>query len=306
LKKDRLKPYVYKVKGVKCYALFDILNGNFFRIKPEGKIDELRKQLIEADLIFETEGIVPAKIEYDLSVESTNINIRELQIRLNGRGEDNCWRRIKKKQKGSIMNLKTLKNIIKNFQEIPIDNIRIEAEHFELKKIQKIIDETNSRSIELYIEEGIDKENFINLRKLCESRNKKLSNQKNGKKKIDELHVDAYNFFYSQKFNLCLGHKIAIDTGGEIKPCLWLEKKFGNIVEKNIKRLIISGVLDECWEIKKDEIEVCKDCEFRYNCLDCRVSTMDNTNIGRGKPEFCEYDPSNISSLKKPDKKNID
>lgn len=299
MRKDRLKPYVHRIKGAQNYALFDILNGNFYHLQPQGNVAELRKDLLEAGLIFETAGIVPFKIEYDLHEELNNINIRELQLRLNGRGEDNCWRRIKKENKNSVMNLKILNHIIKEFENIPVKKIRIEAEELDMEKIQIFIDETNSDYIELYIERGIDRENLRNLQLACKSKKKKFINQKDGKQKIDELQVDPYNFFYNHKFNPCLGHKIAVDICGEIRPCLWSNEGFGNILDKNIKRMINSGIFDKYWELNKDKIAVCKYCELRYNCLDCRVSDTKNFDCNIDKPEFCEYDPFSERSLLK-------
>lgn len=42
--------------------------------------------------------------------------------------------------------------------------------------------------------------------------------------------------------------------------------------------------------ITKDKVSVCKDCEFRYICTDCRafVSSPDDPY---SKPAKCSYDP---------------
>lgn len=44
------------------------------------------------------------------------------------------------------------------------------------------------------------------------------------------------------------------------------------------------------WYIHKDQIEVCKDCEFRYICTDCRAYLEDPDNL-YSKPLKCGYDP---------------
>ena len=44
--------------------------------------------------------------------------------------------------------------------------------------------------------------------------------------------------------------------------------------------------------INKDLIDVCKDCEFRYICTDCRAYIQDKNNI-YSKPAKCNYDPYN-------------
>jgi len=103
--------------------------------------------------------------------------------------------------------------------------------------------------------------------------------------------LDINNFFYTFNFNPCLGHQIAIDTEGEIKPCLWSETVIGNIKECNLKDLITSGKFDKFWNLKKDKINSCKDCEYRYVCNDCRVSALKDKNDLKAKPSFCKYNP---------------
>ena len=44
------------------------------------------------------------------------------------------------------------------------------------------------------------------------------------------------------------------------------------------------------WDINKDEIEICKDCEFRHMCLDCRVF-IDDPNNAYSRPSKCGYNP---------------
>jgi radical SAM protein with 4Fe4S-binding SPASM domain len=43
------------------------------------------------------------------------------------------------------------------------------------------------------------------------------------------------------------------------------------------------------WEITKNQIEICKDCELRYICQDCRAYTIDENNK-YSKPLKCKYD----------------
>jgi hypothetical protein len=44
------------------------------------------------------------------------------------------------------------------------------------------------------------------------------------------------------------------------------------------------------WSINKDQITVCKDCEFRYVCTDCRAYLLDAGDL-YSKPSKCTYDP---------------
>ena len=44
------------------------------------------------------------------------------------------------------------------------------------------------------------------------------------------------------------------------------------------------------WSVNKDQIKICRDCEFRYMCSDCRAYTEDPKDI-YSKPLKCGYDP---------------
>ena len=94
----------------------------------------------------------------------------------------------------------------------------------------------------------------------------------------------------SQKFNSCLNRKIAIDRNGDIKNCPSMTEDFGNIEAKTLTEAIKHKDFKKYWNISKDDIEICKDCEFRYICTDCRayVETPDNLH---SKPLKCGYDP---------------
>ena len=73
-----------------------------------------------------------------------------------------------------------------------------------------------------------------------------------------------------------------------------MRKVFGNIHNDNFNLLKIIKTNDfrKFWTVKKDDVDVCKDCEFRYICLDCRAYLSDPNNI-YSKPQKCNYDPYN-------------
>lgn len=93
-------------------------------------------------------------------------------------------------------------------------------------------------------------------------------------------------FKINKKFNGCLYKKLVIDAKGNIKNCPYIANK---IQYKSIKEALSDEEFKKLWLIKKDDIEVCKDCEFRYNCTDCRAFTVKD-NI-YSKPLKCNYNP---------------
>ncbi|GCC51544.1 grasp-with-spasm system SPASM domain peptide maturase [Chryseotalea sanaruensis] len=97
-------------------------------------------------------------------------------------------------------------------------------------------------------------------------------------------------FTESQHFNNCLNRKISVDKEGNIKNCPSMLMSYGKIQNTSLKEALEKKGFTDNWIIKKDEIEVCKDCEFRYICIDCRAYTSDAKNK-YSKPAKCTYDP---------------
>lgn len=94
----------------------------------------------------------------------------------------------------------------------------------------------------------------------------------------------------SHQHNTCLNRKIAIDKDGNIKNCLSMCRNHGHIKTVNVKDVIRDPMFTQYWHIKKDDIAICKDCEFRHICTDCRAFTEDPEDI-YSKPLKCGYDP---------------
>jgi SPASM domain peptide maturase of grasp-with-spasm system len=97
-------------------------------------------------------------------------------------------------------------------------------------------------------------------------------------------------FFESLNYNSCLNKKIAIDKNGNIKNCPSMSDSFGNIKDTTLETAIEYPDFKKHWDTTKDHIEVCKDCEFRYICTDCRAYTEEPNNQ-YSKPLKCGYNP---------------
>lgn len=90
--------------------------------------------------------------------------------------------------------------------------------------------------------------------------------------------------------NGCLYKKVTIDKEGNIKNCPSMKKKYGNIKNAFIENIIKQDEFQFFGNIKKDEIAVCQDCEFRYACTDCRAFLQDSSDV-YSKPLKCGYNP---------------
>lgn len=98
------------------------------------------------------------------------------------------------------------------------------------------------------------------------------------------------NFFENKLHNGCLNRKVSIDALGEIKNCPSMQKSYGNISDTSLNLAINSAGFKDKWKITKDQIEICRDCEFRYVCSDCRAYVENPEDI-YSKPLKCGYNP---------------
>ncbi len=98
--------------------------------------------------------------------------------------------------------------------------------------------------------------------------------------------------FYTESINhnTCLNRKVGIDKDGNIKNCPSMNESYGNISEVSIEESITHPDFKKYWNIKKDLITICMDCEFRHVCMDCRAYREDPNDI-LSKPLKCGYDP---------------
>lgn len=102
--------------------------------------------------------------------------------------------------------------------------------------------------------------------------------------------LGANAFIESQSYNSCLNRKVGIDVAGNIKNCPSMDESYGNIHEISVQSAITKKGFKDLWEINKDQIEVCKDCEFRHICTDCRAF-ITKPHDRFSKPSKCGYDP---------------
>ncbi len=104
------------------------------------------------------------------------------------------------------------------------------------------------------------------------------------------FNVNTRLFTESQHHNTCLNRKISIDKDGNIKNCPSMPQSFGNIKDTTLEEALNHPDFKKYWNINKEQIEVCKDCEFRHICTDCRAY-LENPEDQYSKPLKCGYNP---------------
>jgi radical SAM protein with 4Fe4S-binding SPASM domain len=103
--------------------------------------------------------------------------------------------------------------------------------------------------------------------------------------------VNKENFRKYMRWNSCWMGKAAITSTGDVLPCVFArDQKAGNIHEKSLEEIIEEGLMDY-WQMTRDEIEVCSDCEYRYLCQDCRPWAYGFTGSLNAKSPRCLYNP---------------
>jgi SPASM domain peptide maturase of grasp-with-spasm system len=194
------------------------------------------------------------------------------------------------------------------YKEMPISNLTL---------LLSITDGSTLRSIEILVKYDMSysTDNIIKLRKQY-SRLRKLTLFEAYSNKILE-HPDIYiiyakqsvlsekccgnvspwyfiakteNFIEAKKFNSCLNRKLSIDQHGNIKNCPSMKFSYGNIKNVSLLDVVNQKDFSSIWNISKDKIQICKDCEYRYVCQDCRAYVVDDQNI-YSKPIKCTYNP---------------
>jgi len=85
------------------------------------------------------------------------------------------------------------------------------------------------------------------------------------------FYTDPFSFAKAHQQHSCLCGKIAITSSGDVIPCIFARNQIsGNILSTPLAEVLNGPILKSCWQTTKDEIEKCKDCEYRYACTDCR------------------------------------
>lgn len=122
------------------------------------------------------------------------------------------------------------------------------------------------------------------------SRNKIISYDNCGKINSDLFNTNVKSYTEAQHYNTCLNRKISIDVEGNIKNCPSMSQSFGNIKDTTLQEALDHPDFKKYWNVKKDDITKCKDCEFRYICTDCRAYLEEPDDM-YSAPLKCGYDP---------------
>lgn len=109
---------------------------------------------------------------------------------------------------------------------------------------------------------------------------------------IDKLVINTEHFLEAYNFHSYYFGKVYIDEDGIIKNGLNNQEGFGSIksiTQSQFNEIISSSNFKELGNIKKKETLVCRDCEFRYMCVDSRVPSKGKNHWFHSSE--CIYNP---------------
>ena len=123
-----------------------------------------------------------------------------------------------------------------------------------------------------------------------------VSETLNGKQRFNKpsfRKIDLHSFARAKYGHNCFSNKICISSTGEVHPCIMeREVSYGNIKEQAFADILSNDIAKHFKNLSNDYIDVCRDCEYRYCCFDCRVKAKNRSqNNLYAKPDWCTYNP---------------
>lgn len=108
------------------------------------------------------------------------------------------------------------------------------------------------------------------------------------------FYTNEWDFTFAHYYHPCLAGKLAITSIGDVIPCIFARSQIcGNITTHSLSEILQNKLLISYWETTKDQTTICKDCEYRYACHDCRplAQSLSPGKDWLEKPPNCFYDP---------------
>jgi hypothetical protein len=286
------------VKGYLRNAIYDLTRQKYYLIQKFSDINQLDKDILDflekeevilsipqslknhfpfIDFTYHTNQIISScQIKYFGSFDITkitNLNCRDFSIIADNFSQ----------QKEAINSiLKTLSNEPVNSVQLHItDNIFSELDFEYLKDI--ILNYSFCVAYVYFDYSLKQKEQILNI----------LFLEKKANDIRENFYINIKSFTEAQNKNLFYNQFLFIDDEGTIKNSPYSSIDFGYIFDVNhlqLREIVSSKTFNYLWDISKNEIDICKDCEFRYMCCDDKLPITRNQNHWYHKQE-CNYNP---------------
>lgn len=100
--------------------------------------------------------------------------------------------------------------------------------------------------------------------------------------------------FFDKYFdkNTCWYGKLVVTEEGNVLPCVFERNIiFGNVTTNTIAEIISNEKTSYYWGLDYSKIDICKDCEYRFACTDCRPLAFSKAGNIFEKNIRCTYNP---------------
>lgn len=99
-------------------------------------------------------------------------------------------------------------------------------------------------------------------------------------------------FAKSVSWNNCWLGKLAVSSSGDVYPCIFARNHVvGTLRKSSLAEAVGGNELSKLWGLTLDQVEVCKDCEYRYCCHNCRPLSEATFGDLYAKNPRCTYNP---------------
>lgn len=187
----------------------------------------------------------------------------------------------------------SFKILINNIKYLTSKNIKVSVAIVLMKENEKYFNEIKEflESIDVYkIKFDVIREVFSGSQCNHIPSNKQIISM--AKKSRPNFYIRKKEFDELFNKNTCWHGKLVISEDGNILPCVFARNiSFGNINNMSIEELLRSDKLNKYWNYNFSNIKVCKDCEYRYACKDCRPLAMSINDELTDKNPRCMYNP---------------
>lgn len=192
--------------------------------------------------------------------------------------------------------IEDLNLLLKKFHNSTIRSIEITLPMvdflLEVNNIEFFVEEhPRCKRIIIYNTEGINKKIELSYVKVIYTEFKMDKGNCCGYVSPHYFNATNYSYLESKNHNNCLHKKISVDSEGNIKNCPSMKTSWGKYDDiQSLDKVIKLPEFTSLWNVSKDQVKVCQDCEFRYICHDCRAF-ITNENDPLSKPLRCNYNP---------------
>ncbi|WP_343913712.1 grasp-with-spasm system SPASM domain peptide maturase [Aquimarina litoralis] len=118
---------------------------------------------------------------------------------------------------------------------------------------------------------------------------KKLSKDTKEAITLNSFTITHQMYYESLAYNTGLYRKVSIDTNGDIKNYISHDKVYGNVMKDSIETIIETDDFKQKYFISNNNIEKCKDCQFRHMCTSSSDITIKEQKFF--KSDLCNFDP---------------